>query len=355
LLRLYLPLYWLKIADPGKDLPRAEEVECVHIRRVRAFPTEKDYYFAPEIYNVIQKNEWDLVHVQGFHTLVAPLAMLAAGRAAIPYVVSFHSGGHSSRLRTALRPLQRLVLRPLLIGAERLIGVSNFEIELFRKSLRLPAESFALIPNGSYISRRKRSNSNGNGNKVIVSVGRLERYKGHHRVIAALPRIAAHCQNVQLRIVGQGPYEPALWQLAENLGVSQRVKIGSISGSERHRMASVLAGASLVILLSDYESQGMAVLEALSLGRPVLVADTSALKELADLQLVRATPLGSTPDQVADAVLAQFQSPHIPPTLALPTWDNSTNALLALYRSVLRMPRASLTQTVARTESNPLI
>jgi hypothetical protein len=89
------------------------------------------------------------VHVQGVHTLVAPLAMFAAARSRVPYVVTFHTGGHSSWLRSALRPLQWRTLRPLLAGADRLIGVSAFEAKLFEGTLGLPPWRFVVIANGS--------------------------------------------------------------------------------------------------------------------------------------------------------------------------------------------------------------
>src|SRR5438128_1723946 len=79
--------------DPSATLPTDEIVNGVHIKRVRAWPAHHDYYFAPGIYRFITQGQWDIVHCQGYHTLVAPLAMLAALRARIPYIVTFHSGG----------------------------------------------------------------------------------------------------------------------------------------------------------------------------------------------------------------------------------------------------------------------
>jgi len=54
----------------------------------------------------------DLVHVQSYHTLVAPLAMLRALLLRVPYVVTFHGGGHSLGHRNRARRLQRRFLRP---------------------------------------------------------------------------------------------------------------------------------------------------------------------------------------------------------------------------------------------------
>jgi hypothetical protein len=45
--------------------------------------------------------------------------MAASRRASLPYLVTFHAGGHSSRVRNSVRGLQWRVLRPLIRQAER--------------------------------------------------------------------------------------------------------------------------------------------------------------------------------------------------------------------------------------------
>src|SRR4029079_9365046 len=121
---------------------------------------------------------------------------------------------------------------------------------------------------------------------------------------------------------GSGPYEPELRQMARQLGVSDHVEIRSIPPSDRQNMAHTLAQASLVVLLSEAESHPVAVMEALLLGRPVLVADTSGLSELAERKLVRAIPLHSTPADAAAAIVEELQQPFSPADVRLPTWDD---------------------------------
>src|SRR6516225_1168885 len=115
--------------DLSGRLPAAEVVDDVEVRRVRAWPRGADYYFAPDLYPAVSKGDWDVVHVQSYHTLVAPLAMAGSLSASIPYVLTFHGGGHSSRVRNALRTPQLLLLRPLLVRAAGLVAVAAFEID----------------------------------------------------------------------------------------------------------------------------------------------------------------------------------------------------------------------------------
>src|SRR5229473_4223546 len=131
------------------SLPREDEVEGMRIIRIHAWPPQHDYYIAPKIYAIIKRGKWDLVHCQGCHTFVPPFAMLAAKEAKIPYIVTFHTGGHSSSIRNRIRGIQWKLLRPLLANASKLIGVSRFEADYFRDLLHLPAKQFAVIPNGA--------------------------------------------------------------------------------------------------------------------------------------------------------------------------------------------------------------
>jgi glycosyltransferase involved in cell wall biosynthesis len=319
--------------DVSQKLPRTEVTEGIQVIRVPAWPAKSDYYFAPEIYTQIMAGRWDLIHCQGYHTFVAPLAMLAAYKSSTPYVVTFHSGGHPSRLRNALRGVQRWMLRPLLIRAQKLIGVSAFETKFFQEHLRESPARFITISNGSYLPKPEPVRTTSEGT-LIVSVGRLERYKGHHRTISALPEVAAVYPDVQLRIIGTGPCELELWQLAKRYGVAKRVKIGPIALSERNQMASILARAKLAILLSDYESQGIAILEALSMGIPALVTHTSGLADLARGGLVRSVPLNSSSPAIAAAILEQLSQPLIATNIELPSWDNCATQLLDLYYEI---------------------
>lgn len=90
-------------SDRGGSLPKEEAIGEVRVRRVPAWPKKRDYYFAPSIFREVDTGEWDVIHIQGCHTFVAPFGMLAAIKAGIPFVVTFHSGGHSSFLRNAVR------------------------------------------------------------------------------------------------------------------------------------------------------------------------------------------------------------------------------------------------------------
>ncbi|TIW46631.1 MAG: glycosyltransferase family 1 protein, partial [Mesorhizobium sp.] len=135
--------------DPSGELQVEEEMRGMRVRRVPAWPRELDLYVAPGIYTAIRRGAWDLIHFQGYNTFVAPIGLLAAVRGDLPFILTFHSGGHSSRLRNAVRGTQHALLRPLVARAARLIGVSEFEADFFSVRMGVPRERFVVIPNGA--------------------------------------------------------------------------------------------------------------------------------------------------------------------------------------------------------------
>ncbi len=325
--------------DPSGALPSCErEASGVLVGRVRAWPSRgplNDFHIAPGLAGFIgDGRRWELLHLQGYHTVVAPLALRAARRAGLPYVVSFHSGGRGGGLRGLIREAQLASLRPLLAGARRLIAVSRFEAAYFARRLKLPAARFVVIPNGVSLPDVPSGPATATeAGPLLVSTGRLERYKGHHLAIGALPHLLPHYPDIRLRIVGSGPYEGELRALAARLGVAARVEIAAIPATDRAAMAGLLRRAALVLSLSTFESQGIGVGEAIALGRPALVAHAAALAELVERGLAHGTPPDGTPEGTARAILAALATPLAPaPGAALPTWDDCAASLAALYR-----------------------
>lgn len=323
-------------SDPGGPPTRVERRDGVEIRSVRAYPAGRDWCLAPRLWPEMKRSSADVIHVQSYHTLVAPLAMLRALVLRVPYVVTFHGGGHSLAHRNSARRLQRRLLRPLLRRAVKLIAVASFEIEEYGDELGLPAERFVLIPNGTDLSfsavggRTPRRD----GPPVLATVGRLERYKGHHLVIAAFPEVLRRLPDARLLVVGKGLYEPELRAQAEQLGIGDRVEFTSTPPDRPEAMAELLAEVPLVVLMSEFETHPLVALEAAAAGCRLVVADASGLGELAAEGLARPVPIDATPAALAEVVEEELARKDPPPEPKLSSWDECAASLLDLYRSI---------------------
>jgi glycogen synthase len=316
-------------ADPLHLLPGEEIISGITVRRSRAYPRGRDWMLSPTLPRMIRAASWDLVHVQSYHTLFAPTAMAAAARAGIPYVVTFHSGGSSSPLRTRVRRTQMRALSPLLRRAHALVAVSDFERSTYAELIAVGSERIVKIPNGASLPEGLEPIAA--DGTLIVSIGRLEPYKGHERVIAGLPGVLERVPDARLWIAGEGPDEPRLRRLTSELGVADLVEIGAV---DRAQLARRLMGASLVVLLSDFEAHPLAVIEAASLGVPVLVGDNSGMRELAVSGFARAVDVQASPREHALAMVETMAS-SVPADLRVPTWDDCASALASLYRAII--------------------
>jgi CDP-glycerol glycerophosphotransferase (TagB/SpsB family)/glycosyltransferase involved in cell wall biosynthesis len=104
---------------------------------------------------------------------------------------------------------------------------------------------------------------------TFVTVGRLSPEKNHARMIRAFARVYAERPETRLLIIGTGPLESELRSLADRLGIGHAV---TLAGYQANPYA-LMAASDCFVLSSDYEGQPMVLLEALSLGLPVVTVD----------------------------------------------------------------------------------
>jgi glycosyltransferase involved in cell wall biosynthesis len=323
----------LLTTDRKGDLPKVERhPDGYTVRRFRSYPRHRDYYFSPGLFLAVLRSKVDLIHVQGVHTAVPPATMLAAWLRRRPYLLTFHTGGHSSALRERTRGLQWRILAPLLRRANRLIGVSVYEGRRFDEILGWAPGTITVIRNGGSLPHVDVPKVPGR----IISVGRVERYKGHHKAIEALPHLLPAHPDAHVQVLGAGPYEADLLSLAESLGVRDRVSIEFIPPVDRALMAQRVAAASVMTLLSDYEAHPVSVMEALTAGTPAVVSRTSGLTELADAGLVVGVDQDATPAETAAAIASQLEHPVLPDPASLPTWETCVAGVADTYDSIVK-------------------
>jgi glycosyltransferase involved in cell wall biosynthesis len=113
----------------------------------------------------------------------------------------------------------------------------------------------------------------------VLEVGRRLVARGHAvTVLTADPAGAwAATDDVDGIEVRRFPARP---RRGEDLSLGDRVQFRSHGPDERAELGAVVAGAGAMALLSDYEAHPVAVLEALSVGTPVLGWDCAALADL---------------------------------------------------------------------------
>jgi glycosyltransferase involved in cell wall biosynthesis len=117
------------------------------------------------------------------------------------------------------------------------------------------------------------------GNPSLVAVGRLAPQKGFDLLLPAFARLLATHPDAVLTIFGEGPELPALEALVRELGIGGSVQLAGQSD----RILAEVAAADLFVSSSRYEGFSNAILEAMALGRPVVVTDcVGATKDMVE-------------------------------------------------------------------------
>nr|WP_244932367.1 glycosyltransferase [Nocardioides sp. W7] len=130
----------------------------------------------------------------------------------------------------------------------------------------------------------------------LVHVGRLSREKSPHLAVATAVELHRRGVPLRLDVYGEGPHRDELAALA---GSAPATFHGFVDG--RADLARRIASADVSLSVCPSETFGLAVLEALACGTPVVTADRGGARELVDA----ASGAWGAPDasSLADAVL----------------------------------------------------
>ncbi|MDR7666386.1 glycosyltransferase family 4 protein [Methanosarcina sp. Z-7115] len=267
--------------DPTGKLNKKDMINGVKVIRFGSFAPGNAYYFAPQIYFYLKKNNYDVIHAHSYHALPAFFASLGRYHGKFVFTPHYHRHGHTA-FRNLLHKPYRLLGKMIFSRADSVICVSEYEKELVESDFKVAAKTVK-IPNGinlkefENLKQRRKSPAEKTGReKTLLYVGRLEEYKGVQYIIQSLPEL----QDFRLKIVGKGPYEAELRSVAKSLGVEGRVEW--LKDLSRKELLKCYANADVFLMLSSHEAYGITVAESLAAGTPCIVAKGSALEEFVD-------------------------------------------------------------------------
>jgi glycosyltransferase involved in cell wall biosynthesis len=106
--------------------------------------------------------------------------------------------------------------------------------------------------------------------KMILFIGRLTWVKGVTNLIQAMPTVLADYPNTKLVILGKGEQQNDIIELANRLGIKDKVSFRFEFVPERERILHY-AAADACIFPSTYEPFGIVSLEAMSMAKPIIV------------------------------------------------------------------------------------
>ncbi len=242
----------------------------------------------------------DVVHNHMYHAeVIGTLAALRLAELGQPRP-SVVGTVHSSRIRSAE---DVALLRQLTPRMDQVIAVSSSIVHKIDAEGRHGAP-VNLIYNGIDLQRyddlvpcctlREEYGLPPEGPMVGV-VARLEAEKGHPTLLDAWPRVLERFSNATLLVIGEGSRESALKEQAAELGISGSV----IFTGRRDDVPAVTKSLDVAVLPSYREAQGLTILEAMALSRPVVASN-----------------VGGIPEMIEDGKTGLLVPPHDPSALA---------------------------------------
>lgn len=116
----------------------------------------------------------------------------------------------------------------------------------------------------------------GDGPLKLLTIGRLTHQKGQWILLEAMTKFDDIYPDAELTILGEGEMREELERVAKRLRIDGRVKfVGKVANPQDY-----LKDADLFILPSIYEGLGVVLLEAMSVGVPVIASDIPAVDEV---------------------------------------------------------------------------
>lgn len=173
--------------------------------------------------------------------------------------------GRLSRIVTVTDYMKSELVEKKGVEPERVRVISNgVDIEEFKDAFTRPEALAALgVPEDRL---------------VVGFAGRLHYLKGLDLLIEAIPLVKARFSRVEFVIIGSGPEEESLKQLARERGVSESVRFAGY----RRNAWRLMPAFDVVVLPSREEAQSIALLEAMACGKPVVAARVGGVPEVVD-------------------------------------------------------------------------
>lgn len=287
---------------------RADGVRVLHL----GMAGNRDVGVLPRLVRVIRSGGYDLVHTHLYRACV--YGRLAARMAGVRAVVATeHSLGDSQMEGRALTQ----GVRALYLASERLgsatVAVSPTVADRLKR-WGVPAPRIEVVPNGIELDRfrfdperRERTRRRlglPDGAFVVGGVGRLAPGKRFDVLVRALARLPEDCW---LLLVGGGPEEHVLRRTAHEAGVSGRVlftgeRPAVPDGTPGPDLPSLTSAMDLFASPSTEEAFGLAAVEALAAGLPVLHGSCPAIEDLPPDASAGARRVRGGPEEYARAI-----------------------------------------------------
>ena len=185
----------------------------------------------------------------------------------IPFIITEHSSG---LMKNSIDKSLYLTAKKAYTKVDFIIAVSPALKEVIEKRFEISAKYIPNIVDTSIFDYKEEYKKEYKKDKIyrFVSTGSLIYRKRMDMIIEAVHRGFRDNINVTLTIFGEGEERPVLEKLIDSYNLNDRVKLMGVQS--RKEIAKALKGSDCFVLPSRFETFGVAYIEALASGIPVI-------------------------------------------------------------------------------------
>ena len=302
------------MAGEIRSLRRRIDLEIVPMR------SRLDWKAISKTRSIIKHLKPALVHIHG--TRAGSVARLAAIGQNVPVIYTEHLWTKQFKLSNRITTFVHYFGNWFLDIFTNLNIAVSFAVKDFLVDSNIShLGKIKVIYNGIEPTSEEAKVLNNKDEILLMTVATLNYQKGIQYLLRALPKIIKEFPAVKLEIIGDGSYRSHLEDLTKKLKLQKNVKfIGFVSDVEKH-----LAKADLYVQPSISESFGLAIIQAMGVGLPIV-----------------ATYAGGIPEVVTDGKSGFLVEPAKPEALEAAILDVLRNPAKAKEMGVMAKKEAKL-------------
>lgn len=256
------------LAGEVRSLRRTVDIEIVPMR------SKLDFKAIKEIRANIKEIRPDIIHIHG--TRGGILARLAAIGLKYPVIYTEHLWTKDYQLGGRISHRSQLIgLWFLDMFTTLTIAVSEAVKDFLIKSQITRPEKVLVIYNSTEPPKKKAQPFKGK-NTLIASIGTLNEQKGMQYLIQAMSRVLREFPRTELMIIGQGSYKTKLEKLIKRMKLASKIKLTGFVKDVYDELEKV----DIYVQPSVSESFGLAILQAMSMGLPIVATNTGGIPEV---------------------------------------------------------------------------
>jgi len=295
--------------------------------------------YAERALEIAKNEEFDVVHAHDWMTF--PAAMAVARHIGKPLVVQVHStefDRSGENVNQTVYDIERAGMH----AADKVIAVSHYTKNIIHNRYGVPLEKTEVVYNGAELDKNCVVPAPGTSppkkDKIVLFLGRITMQKGPEYFLRAAKRVSEKMDNVKFVVAGDGDMLYRSIDLAAELRIGHKVFFTRfLRGPEVDRVYQM---ADLYVMPSVSEPFGIAPLEALQHGVPVLISKQSGIGEV--LQNALKVDFWDI-DHMANKMAAVLKHRSLNIMLGNEgqreigkfSWDRSAASILGIYESVL--------------------